>query len=106
MRYHRRHVPWSHRGSAPGQGLDRAWDHQRRHRTKFVVMETVETQVEIRSLQERDKTRSGLKHLFNFFGPFFGLLLVLGLFSLSSEVRPVLFTGANFKIILIQTVIV
>jgi ribose transport system permease protein len=39
-------------------------------------------------------------------GPFFGLLLVLGLFSLSSEVRPYLFTGGNFKIILIQTVIV
>ena len=39
-------------------------------------------------------------------GPFFGLLLVLGLFSLSSEVRPYLFTGGNCKIILIQTVIV
>ena len=39
-------------------------------------------------------------------GPFLGLLLVLGLFSLSAEVRPYLFTGGNFKIILIQTVIV
>jgi len=39
-------------------------------------------------------------------GPFFGLLLVLGLFSLSPEVRPYLFTGGNCKIILIQTVIV
>lgn len=39
-------------------------------------------------------------------GPFFGLLLVLGLFSLSPEVRPFLFTGGNFKIILTQTVIV
>jgi len=44
--------------------------------------------------------------LLNAVGPFFGLLLVLGLFSLSSEVRPYLFTGGNFKMILIQTVIV
>ena len=42
----------------------------------------------------------------NLLGPFFGLLLVLGLFSLSAEVRPYLFTGGNLKIILIQTVIV
>ena len=42
----------------------------------------------------------------NIVGPFFGLLLVLGLFWLSPEVRPYLFTGGNFKIILIQTVIV
>lgn len=42
----------------------------------------------------------------NIVGPFFGLLLVLGLFSLSAEVRPYLFTGGNLKIILIQTVIV
>src|SRR5580658_2157043 len=45
-------------------------------------------------------------HALNVIGPFFGLLLVLGLFSLSSEVRPYLFTGGNFKLILIQTVIV
>jgi ribose transport system permease protein len=44
--------------------------------------------------------------LLNAAGPFFGLVLVLALFSLSSEVRPYLFTGANFKIVLIQTVIV
>ena len=44
--------------------------------------------------------------LLNVFGPWFGLVLVLGLFSLSNEVRPYLFTGANFKIILVQTVIV
>src|SRR4051794_28761192 len=44
--------------------------------------------------------------LINAAGPLFGLILVLGLFSLSSEVRPYLFTGANFKIVLIQTVIV
>ena len=44
--------------------------------------------------------------LFNLLGPFFGLLLVIGLFSLSSEVRPFFLTGGNFKIILTQTVIV
>ena len=44
--------------------------------------------------------------IINIVGPFFGLLLVLGLFSLDSEVRPFLFTGGNFKIILTQTVIV
>jgi ribose transport system permease protein len=43
---------------------------------------------------------------FNASGPFLGLLLVLGLFALSPEVRPYLFSGANFKIILTQTVIV
>jgi ribose transport system permease protein len=47
-----------------------------------------------------------LFHALNVVGPFFGLLLVLGLFSLNSEVRPYLFTGGNFKIILTQTVIV
>jgi ribose transport system permease protein len=50
--------------------------------------------------------RFNLVALMNAVGPFFGLLLVLGLFSLSSEVRPYLFTGGNLKIILIQTVIV
>lgn len=44
--------------------------------------------------------------LLNIFGPFIGLALVFGLFSLSPEVRPYLFTPANFKIILLQTVIV
>jgi ribose transport system permease protein len=45
-------------------------------------------------------------HVIDIAGPFFGLILVLGLFSLDSEVRPYLYTGANFKIILTQTVIV
>ncbi|HEX4120244.1 MAG TPA: ABC transporter permease [Verrucomicrobiae bacterium] len=48
-------------------------------------------------------------HLFrvvNVLGPFVGLLLVLGLFSLNADVRPYLYTGGNFKIILTQTVIV
>lgn len=44
--------------------------------------------------------------LFNLLGPFFGLLLVIGLFSISSEVRPFFLAGGNFKIILTQTVIV
>src|SRR5436305_1735952 len=49
---------------------------------------------------------STARRLVNIFGPFLGLLLVIGLFSLSSEVRPYFLTGANFKIILTQTVIV
>ncbi|MEW6157306.1 MAG: ABC transporter permease [Verrucomicrobiota bacterium] len=52
------------------------------------------------------ETKLRVKQLLNILGPFFGLLLVVGLFSLSSEVRPYFLTGANFKIILIQTVIV
>src|SRR5436190_18803085 len=52
-------------------------------------------------------TQSSLsRRLFNILGSFFGLLLVIGLFCLSSEVRPYFLTGANFKIILTQTVIV
>src|SRR5437868_13832800 len=50
--------------------------------------------------------RSVSRSLFNLLGPFFGLLLVIGLFCLSSTVRPYFLTGSNFKIILTQTVIV
>ncbi len=39
-------------------------------------------------------------------GPLIGLLFVIGLFSLSNEVRPFFLTGGNFKIVLTQTVIV
>jgi ribose transport system permease protein len=46
------------------------------------------------------------RRIFNILGPFLGLLLVVGLFSLSSTVRPYFLTGGNFKIILTQTVIV
>src|SRR5882757_3150626 len=46
------------------------------------------------------------RRFLNILGPFLGLVLVIGLFSLSSEVRPYFLTGANFKIILVQTVIV
>src|SRR5512140_3072513 len=51
-------------------------------------------------------TRTRLRHALNVLGPFLGLLFVIGLFCLSSEVRPYFLTGANFKIILTQTVIV
>lgn len=39
-------------------------------------------------------------------GPILGLLVVLGLLALNPEVRPSVFTGGNFKLILVQTVIV
>jgi len=44
--------------------------------------------------------------ILNTAGPFLGLLFVVGLFALSADLRPHFFSGANFKIILIQTVIV
>lgn len=44
--------------------------------------------------------------LLNLLGPFLGLLLVVGLFSLSPKVRPTFLTGENIKLILTQTVIV
>src|SRR5437773_11606830 len=46
------------------------------------------------------------RRLFNALGPFLGLLLVIGLFCLSSTVRAYFLTGANFKLVLTQTVIV
>jgi ribose transport system permease protein len=51
-------------------------------------------------------TTSRFRYVANVLGPFLGLLFVIGLFCLSSEVRPYFLTGANFKIILTQTVIV
>src|SRR5438128_11611131 len=50
--------------------------------------------------------RLNVGRLLNAVGPVFGLLLVLGMFSLDPVVRSHLFTGTNCKIILIQTVIV
>jgi ribose transport system permease protein len=44
--------------------------------------------------------------LLDFFGPLLGLFFVVGVFSANGEVRPYFLTGANFKIILTQTVIV
>ncbi len=39
-------------------------------------------------------------------GPFLGLVFVVSVFALSAEVRPYFYTGANFKIILTQSVVV
>src|SRR5213078_1602547 len=50
--------------------------------------------------------RPNVGRLVNAVGPVFGLLLVLGIFSVDPVVRSHLFTGTNCKIILIQTVIV
>ena len=47
-----------------------------------------------------------MKPLLARFGPFLGLVLVIGLFSLSSEIRGYFLSYANFKIVLTQTVIV
>jgi ribose transport system permease protein len=52
------------------------------------------------------ETPTRVRQLVNLLGPFLGLLLVIGLFCLSSEIRPYFLTGSNFKIILVQTVIV
>ncbi len=47
-----------------------------------------------------------MRRLINILGPLLGLIFVIGLFSLSSEVRPYFLSGGNFKIILTQSVIV
>lgn len=52
------------------------------------------------------ETVARARRFLNAAGPFLGLLLVLLLLSLNSESREFIFTGANFKIVLIQTVIV
>lgn len=46
------------------------------------------------------------RNLMTVLGPFIGLLFVAGLFGLSDELRPVFYTGGNWKNILTQTVIV
>ncbi len=51
-------------------------------------------------------TRPTIRQLFNILGPFLGLLLVVGIFSLKPEVRAAFLSGGNFKIIFTQTVIV
>lgn len=51
-------------------------------------------------------SQPGMKALLAKSGPFLGLLLVIGLFSLSNEIRDYFLSYANFKIILTQTVIV
>ena len=50
--------------------------------------------------------RRSVGRLLNAIGPVFGLVLVVGLFSLNPIVRSHFFTGINCKIILLQTVIV
>src|SRR3989454_10430803 len=50
--------------------------------------------------------RRSVGRLLNAIGPVFGLVLVVGLFSLNPTVRSHFFTGINCKIILLQTVIV
>ncbi|HZV36309.1 MAG TPA: ABC transporter permease [Verrucomicrobiae bacterium] len=46
------------------------------------------------------------RQLLTVFGPFIGLALVIGFFCAMPSVRPYFFTGANFKIIFVQTVTV
>src|ERR1041384_620091 len=50
--------------------------------------------------------RRSLRQLISIIGPFLGLLFVIGIFSVKSDVRAVFLTGGNFKIIFTQTVIV
>lgn len=58
------------------------------------------------SAAARRRRATNSRRFINIVGPFLGLLLIVGLFSLSPSVRPYFLTGANFKIILTQTVIV
>lgn len=51
-------------------------------------------------------SRWSVRRALNALGPFFGLLLVIGIFSFKPEVRSVFLTGGNFKIIFTQMVIV
>jgi len=50
--------------------------------------------------------RTPLQLILSGVGPVIGLIFVTALFSLSNEVRPYFYTGANFKIILTQSVVV
>ena len=47
-----------------------------------------------------------LRKFIAFFGPFIGLALVIAIFSAMPSVRPYFLTGANFKVIFTQTVVV
>ena len=53
-----------------------------------------------------NRGRLQFSRFINFIGPLLGLLFVMGVFCANNEVRPFFLTGANFKIILTQTVIV
>ena len=50
--------------------------------------------------------RWNFRQILSLVGPFLGLLLVIGIFSIKPDVREVFLTGGNFKIIFTQTVIV
>jgi len=52
------------------------------------------------------RRHSRFTQILNSFGPYLGLLFVVALFCINGDVRPYFLTGANFKIILTQTVIV
>lgn len=51
-------------------------------------------------------SKRNLVRVFNIAGPFLGLLFVTMLFAFSDDLRPVFYTGANWKNIFTQTVIV
>ncbi|MBI1842460.1 MAG: ABC transporter permease, partial [Verrucomicrobia bacterium] len=51
-------------------------------------------------------SRWSASRLLTIAGPFLGLLFVTALFGLSEDLRPVFYTGASWKNILTQTVIV
>lgn len=69
-------------------------------------MNTTEQPAAIRATTATPRRAFNLRTLLTWFGPFIGLALVIGIFSAMPEVRPYFLTGANFKIIFIQTVIV
>jgi ribose transport system permease protein len=61
------------------------------------------------TVREKDRTPSPIRiasRFTNVLGPLIGLAFVIGLFCLSSDVRPYFLTGGNFKIIFTQSVIV
>src|SRR5215204_550026 len=87
--------------------MDRRRNHGHRHRAgSMSVARSDQPAPPLTPARLKPELHTRFLSLLNLFGPFIGLVLVFGLFSLSAEVRPYLFTGANFKIILLQTVIV
>jgi ribose transport system permease protein len=73
------------------------------------MSESVSTGVaEIKTSVRPERARRGTMSfpLSNILGPLIGLAFVIGLFCLSSEVRPYFLSGGNFKIIFTQSVIV
>src|SRR4029079_18020370 len=95
LRHHRRDVPRRTDGNAACIGLERVNDHRGGDWTS-----------KRRGITMPSTAQARFAYLLNLLGPFLGLLLVIGLFCIRSEVREVFLTGGNFKIILTQTVIV